>query len=255
MKTVKILGTDYKVIFKDYGYNKASIAIDESLRYSSDLQEQFITITGLEIRANGEIYQDKVYDTYVVSIEGNLLIQENAQSVVDNLGNKIIGFCYIPFETKTMSMPFLFPTDSIDFVKNGKSHKTILTNVNYTLNGSTVLSAKGETEDVANAPNPSPFSPSQSKVIEKIQETAAETQASLSTYEKATDHLNKTAASAMGLYYTERVDENGGTIRYWHDDVSLEKSLLKRAKISVNILKSGRKIQTRRNILCGRKER
>ncbi|MGN0562389.1 MAG: pyocin knob domain-containing protein [Candidatus Fimenecus sp.] len=201
-----------------------SIAIDETRRYSSDLQEQYITITGVEIRANGEIYQDKEYDTYVVSIEGNLLIQENAQSVVDNLGNKIIGFCYIPFEAKTMSMPFLFPTDSIDFVKNGKSHKTILTNVNYTLNGSTALSAKGETEDVANSPNPSPFSPSQSKVIEQIQETAAEMQANLSTYEQATDNLNKTASSAMGLFYTERSDGNGGTIRYWHDRISLEDS-------------------------------
>lgn len=224
--TCAYMDYDGRLRLEWYGYNKASIAIDETCRYSSDLQEQFITITGLEIRANGEIYQDKAYkDTYVVAIEGNLLIQENAQSVVDALSEKIVDFRYIPFEAKTMSMPFLFPTDGIDFVKNGESHNTILTNVNYTLNGSTALSAKGETEDVANAPNPSPFSPSQSKVIEKIQETAAETQASLSTYEQATDHLNKTAASAMGLYYTERFDENGGTIRYWHDDVSLEKSL------------------------------
>lgn len=223
--TCAYMDYDGRLRLEWYGDKKESVTIDETLRYSSDLQEQFITITGLEIRANGEIYQDKVYDTYVVSIEGNLLIQENAQSVVDNLGNKIIGFCYIPFEAKTMSMPFLFPTDSIDFVKNGKSHNTILTNVNYTLNGSTALSAKGETEDIANSPNPSPFSPSQSKVIEEIHETAAETQANLSTYEQATDHLNKTAASAMGLYYTERSDGNGGTIYYWHDNVSLEESL------------------------------
>lgn len=209
-----------------YGEQSNAIELDESMRYSSDLQEQFITITGMEVQSNETVFKSKAYeDAYIVSIEGNLLVQENVQNVVDALGEKIVGFSYIPFEATTIPLPFLFPMDGIDFVKQGVHHATILTNVNYTLNGSTVLSAKGETEDLNNISDPPPFAPSQSVVIGQIKQSIVATESQLTTHEKATDYLNQTAASALGLYHTEITDENGATTYYWHDGSTLKDSM------------------------------
>lgn len=207
-----------------YDSENAVISIDESARYDSDLQEQTITITGVEIHTNDDIVlQSAVFqDDYVISIEGNLLLQGNEQEVVDALGNKIVGFQYIPFEVQTISMPFLFPMDCVDFVKNGTAHRTALTNVNYALNGSTSLAAKGETEEMRSLPSLSPFTPEQTKINQKRDESVEK---ALSAQESAAQYLNQTAASAMGMYYSERTDENGGVIRYWHDNASLENSL------------------------------
>lgn len=213
-----------KLRFGWYEIENAVISIDESARYDSDLQEQAITITGIEIHTNDDtVLQSAVFqDNYVISIEGNLLLQGNEQSVVDALGNKIVGFQYIPFETQTISMPFLFPMDCVDFVKNGTAHRTVLTNVNYALNGSTSLAAKGETEEMRSLPSLSPFTPEQTKINQKRDESVEK---ALSAQESAAQYLNQTAASAMGLYYKEVKDENGGVIRYWHDNESLENSL------------------------------
>lgn len=207
-----------------YDSENAVISIDESARYDSDLQEQAITITGVEIHTNDDAgLQSAVFqDDYVISIEGNLLLQGNEQSVVDALGNKIVGFQYIPFEAQTLSMPFLFPMDCVDFVKNGTAYRTVLTNVNYALNGSTSLAAKGETEEMRSLPSLSPFTPEQTKINQKREENIEK---ALSAQESAAQYLNQTAASAMGLYYKEVKDENGGVIRYWHDNASLENSL------------------------------
>lgn len=207
-----------------YESESSVISIDESVRYDSDLQEQAITISGIEIHTNDDtVLQSAVFqDNYVISIEGNLLLQGNEQSVVNALGNKIVGFQYIPFEAQTLSMPFLFPMDCVDFVKNGTHYETVLTNVNYTLNGSTSLAAKGETEEMRSLPSLSPFTPEQTKINQKREETIEK---ALSAQESASQYLNQTAASAMGMYYSERTDENGGVIRYWHDNESLENSL------------------------------
>lgn len=207
-----------------YENENAVLSIDEADRYDSDLQEQAITITGVEIHTNDDtVLQSAVFqDDYVIAVEGNLLLQGNEQSVVDALGNKIVGLQYIPFEAQTISMPFLFPMDCVDFVKNGTAHRTVLTNVNYALNGSTSLAAKGETEEMRNLPSLSPFTPEQTKINQKRDESVEK---ALSAQESAAQYLNQTAASAMGLYYKEVKDENGGVIRYWHDNESLENSL------------------------------
>lgn len=207
-----------------YENENAVLSIDEADRYDSDLQEQAITITGVEIHTNDDtVLQSAVFqDDYVIAVEGNLLLQGNEQAVADALGNKIVGFQYIPFEAQTISMPFLFPIDCVDFVKKGAAHRTVLTNVNYALNGSTGLAAKGETEELRGLPSLSPFTPEQTKINQKRDESVEK---ALSAQESAAQYLNQTAASAMGLYYKEVKDENGGVIRYWHDNVSLENSL------------------------------
>lgn len=223
--TCAYMDWDGRLRLEWYGDQNNAIELDETMRYSSDLQEQFITVTGIEIHANETVFQSKVYeDTYVVSIEGNLLLQGNEQAVADALGSKLVGFRYIPFEAKTTPMPFLFPMDSVDFVKNGLHHKTVLTNINYTLNGSTSLSAKGETEEINNLPTPSSWTPKQSSTIKEINQNVSEVRENLTTQEKATQYLNQTAATAMGMYYSERSDENGGVVRYWHDAERLENS-------------------------------
>lgn len=207
-----------------YETESPAISIDESARYDSDLQEQTITITGVEIHTNDDtVLQSAVFqEDYVISVEGNLLLQGNEQAVADALGNKIVGFQYIPFTAQTLSMPHLLPMDCVDFVKNGTVHKTVVTNVNYALNGSTSLAAKGETEELRKLPSLSPFTPEQTKINQKRDEHIEQ---SLTAQESATLHLNQTAASAMGMYYKEVTDENGGVVRYWHDNESLENSL------------------------------
>lgn len=220
--TCAYLDWDGRLRLEWYG-DGGTISIDESVRYSSDLQEQFITVTGIVIKTDDTAYHRGTYPyDYMLSIDGNLLIQGDGKNLADALGRKFIGFTYIPFEAKTLAMPFLFPMDKVNFLKAGVTYNTILTNVNYTLNGSTNLAAKGESKESNALPKLSPFTPSQAQENRK-KEVAVEEK--LSAQANATQHLNQTAASAMGMYYSERTDENGGVIRYWHDNESLENSL------------------------------
>lgn len=194
------------------------------------IEEEDVMITGHRFTDDEDnIYPADVNTEYCIETTGNGVF--NAMTVEGKIATAaavdeaIRGFTYRAFTAEIVSLPFLQAGDSIAYHDENGLYQTFITNWEYNPNGKMSISAKAKSlREKGYAPLGS-LTPGQKAIIEQVNKNVEKTKSELSTQEKATDHLNKTAASAMGLYYTERFDENGGTIRYWHDDVSLEGSL------------------------------
>lgn len=216
---------DWDGLLRLQWYEATDISIDESVRYSSSLDENAITVTGVQMEDSaGNVLHDNgdSYDpTYVIRIDGNHLLQDNAQSVVDALGTKLRGFTYTPFSADTVPMPYMWPMDGITFVRSSVSTQTILTNVNCVLNGGTTLEGKGVSEVTASAASTSPFTPEQTKINEF---NKRQTDQKIEATRDMSDYLGSMASTAMGLYKTVVPDGNGGEKIYLHDAPSLEDS-------------------------------
>ena len=129
-------------------YESCSTQITADDRISSDMQENDITITGVQITANDE--GKTVYlsgsDTYALCIEGNLLAQDNLQSVAKALGDQLIGFTYRPYNCQARGLPHLWQMECISYVDAaGITHPSIINQHTYTYNGKSTIAAKGET--------------------------------------------------------------------------------------------------------------
>lgn len=234
--------------------NQSDITITPSIRYSSDVAENDITLSGIEVDVtDNEVYQTSPFtDDYAIAISDNSLIS-NGESVASGLSQRV-GLTYRPFSAKIKSAPYLYPMDVVAFqtkVPDGdtidtesdavlttedgvklttedysesKSVTTILTNVNYTLNGATDISAKGETQARGGYAAQGSLTSQQKLIIKKQQKQLDKTAYDLSTQEKATDYLNNAAAMSLGLFHTEVTDDTGAITYYWHDAKTLEES-------------------------------
>lgn len=234
--------------------NQSDITITPSIRYSSDVAENDITLSGIEVDVtDNEVYKTSPFtDDYAIAISDNSLIS-NGESVANGLSQRV-GLTYRPFSAKIKSAPYLYPMDVIAFqtkVPDGdtidtesdavlttedgvklttedysesKSVTTILTNVNYTLNGATDISAKGETQARGGYAAQGSLTSQQKLIIKKQQKQIDKTVYDLSTQEKATDYLNNAAAMSLGLFHTEVTDDTGAITYYWHDATTLEES-------------------------------
>ena len=108
-----------------------------SERYDSDMYENDISISGVYFKDNEE---GKEYiagsDSYCLDLSGNELIQGYQQLVVDTLYVALKDFAYRPYEASVKPMPYLYPMDKISYVDSkGVTHSTIVTNVNFVING------------------------------------------------------------------------------------------------------------------------
>lgn len=234
--------------------NQSDITITPSIRYSSDVAENDITLSGIEVDVtDNEVYQTSPFtDDYAIAISDNSLIS-NGEPVASGLSQRV-GLTYRPFSAKIKSAPYLYPMDVVAFqtkVPDGdtidtesdavlttedgvklttedysesKSVTTILTNVNYTLNGATDISAKGETQASGGYAAQGSLTSQQKLIIKKQQKQIDKTAYDLSTQEKATDYLNNAAAMSLGLFHTEVTDGTGAITYYWHDAKTLEES-------------------------------
>lgn len=234
--------------------NQSDITITPSIRYSSDIAENDITLSGIEVDVtDNEIYKTSPFtDDYAIAISDNSLIS-NGESVASGLSQRV-GLTYRPFSAKIKSAPYLYPMDVVAFqtkVPDGdtidtesdavlttedgvklttedysesKSITTILTNVNYTLNGATDISAKGETQARGGYAAQGSLTSQQKLIVKKQQKQIDKTAYDLSTQEKATDYLNNAAAMSLGLFHTEVTDDTGAITYYWHDAKTLEES-------------------------------
>lgn len=234
--------------------NQSDITITPSIRYSSDVAENDITLSGIEVVVtDNEVYKTSPFtDDYAIAISDNSLIS-NGESVASGLSQRV-GLTYRPFSAKIKSAPYLYPMDVVAFqvkVPDGdtidtesdavlttedgvklttedysesKSVTTILTNVNYTLNGATDISAKGETQARGGYAAQGSLTSQQKLIVKKQQKQIDKTAYDLSTQEKATDYLNNAAAMSLGLFHTEVTDDTGAITYYWHDAKTLEES-------------------------------
>lgn len=127
-------------------YEQTGVAITASERYSSDMLENDITITGFTCDdGNGNTYLSGTAD-YTIDLSDCGFLTNAYDGVLKELQAARGGFSYRPYSATIKSAPYLFPLDMIRYKdKDGVLHDTIVTNVTLSLNCNTAISGAGET--------------------------------------------------------------------------------------------------------------
>lgn len=127
-------------------YEQTGVTITASERYSSDMLENDITITGFTCDdGKGNTYLSGTAD-YTLDLSDCGFLTNAYEGVLKELQAARGGFAYRPYNATIKSAPYLFPLDMIRYKdKDGVVHDTIVTNVTLALNCNTAISGAGET--------------------------------------------------------------------------------------------------------------
>lgn len=127
-------------------YEQTGVTITASERYSSDMLENDITITGFTCDdGKGNTYLSGTAD-YTLDLSDCGFLTNAYEGVLKELQVARGGFAYRPYSATIKSAPYLFPLDMIRYKdKDGVVHDTIVTNVTLALNCNTAISGAGET--------------------------------------------------------------------------------------------------------------
>lgn len=203
-------------------YEETGETINENTRYSSDIYENDISISGIVFEKNKERYVSGSTE-YAISITGNGLINDNVQEVIENIFNAVKETKYRPFQCSCFPLPYLYPLDAITFIdRAGNEVKTLITHVNFTLNGATSLKAVGETAQSRGYASVNPLTNAESVIIEQIR---GEVNNVVNNRIQTILGFNELISNSMGLYSTTVKKENGSIQTYMHDAKSLEQSM------------------------------
>lgn len=203
-------------------YKPTTAQISPSERYSSDMGENDITISGVEIvDADSNTYLTGD-DAYAFRIEGNELIQRDYQSVCEAIYAEVGGFTYRPYECVVKPMPYLYPMDMVKFVdKKGVFHNTIVTNVIFTMNSGTSVKGQGETETKNGYASGNPLTKQESLIINTVKKALNDT---LNSNVQSVLAFNELITNSLGVYSTVVTLEDGSKKYYMHDAPTLEAS-------------------------------
>lgn len=127
-------------------YEQTGVTITASERYSSDMLENDITITGFTCDdGKGNTYLSGTAD-YTIDLSDCGFLTNAYNGVLKELQAARGGFAYRPYSATIKSAPYLFPLDMIHYKdKDGVVHDTVVTNVTLALNCNTAISGAGET--------------------------------------------------------------------------------------------------------------
>lgn len=202
-------------------YEATNTVLTESERFSSDLLENALEITGIQITEEENVYIAG-NEGYVLNIEGNALIQYGQQNIADTLYAALGGFSYLPFSATVKPMPHLYPLDVISFTdKSGSTHTTIITDCTFRLNLNTVLKGKGETAVRDSYAAVNPLTKRESVIIQTIE---AEQNKTLNDRIQNVLAFNELISNALGLFVTPVVQADRSTVYYIHDKELLAES-------------------------------
>lgn len=202
-------------------YEDTDTEINLSDRYSSDLQENAITISGVQV-----VFGEKKYlignASYAFNVESNSLIQHDPLVIAEGLFGKLYGFSYTPFTATVKPMPHLYPMDKVSFVdKLGVAHSTIITDCTFILNNSTVIEGKGETATKNGYASMNPLTARERAILSKVKNELDDT---ISSKAQALLVLNETICNSIGLRMTVVSTDKEGDVYYFHNNETLENS-------------------------------
>jgi hypothetical protein len=161
-------------------------------RFISDLYEDDIEITGVTYTGTDDTTVVAGTDDYALDLTGNYLVEAGASTIISNINTLVNGFTYRPFEATVINAPYLWPMDAITFTdKDGNDHTTVLTNVNFGLNGTTGLAGRGETAQTNSGTAPSAMTNEQKFMLEKFDASLD----SQSVFDRLTDN-----GTIQGIY-------------------------------------------------------
>ena len=220
--TCAFIDWDGKLCFKWYSDNDFSISPSE--RYSSDMYEQDISISGVQISDD----DDNVYlagtDDYAFNIENNGLIQGDQETVAAAIYEKVKGFTYRPYNCTCKPMPYVYPLDGVIYTdKKGVKHKSIVTNITFKMNAATSLEGKGETNVKNGYASANPLTKGESIVLKKLEKRVSK---KISNYEQANLDMNELISNSLGLYRSTITESNGSVSYYYHNGETLEQSTI-----------------------------
>lgn len=169
-----IMGTnawfDWNGLLRFSWYNNATNYVStRDNRYSSDLYENDLTVTGVEYTNDSGIVIVEGMDDYAIDLTGNAIAGPLIATVLPPLNTALNGFTYRPFTAAAINAPYLWPMDIVTFTdKNGGAHSSALTNVAFGLNGTTALESKGMTYAINKAAQPKGFTREQAQLVNQV---------------------------------------------------------------------------------------
>ena len=179
--------------------------------YSCEISTNDVVITGVKVLEKNKEESDTVITTYeygnegyVISIENNELIKDGSgRQVADRLGQQFTGFRFRKATVQHTSNPTIEAGD-IGFLtdKNENTYPIIIS--------STVFSSGSSQKTLSSAETPSKTNVARYSQVTK-------------NYVAAQEQAKK----ASGLYETLVEQEDGSTIRYYHDKRKLEESSIR----------------------------
>ena len=127
-------------------YEQTGVTITASERYSSDMLENDITITGFTCDTSDGAKYLAGTNEYTLDLSDCGFLSNSLVGVLKELLSARGGFSYRPYSATIKPAPYLFPMDMIHYKdKDGVVHDTIVTNVTLALNCNTAISGAGET--------------------------------------------------------------------------------------------------------------
>lgn len=205
----------------------SDVNLTDSMRFSSDILENMITITGVQISV-GDVVYSAGSDSYAFLISDNMLISHDYADVAANIFSRVGNFSYYPFSATIKTTPNLFPLDVVTYVKGGNSDSSgsvnkpvAIMNTSYKINTNTVLSGEGETAQNAGYASLSPFTGREQRIIQQLHDNYNH---NLNDRIRTVLAFNELMYGAMGLYSTSVTQTDGSTILYLHDRPELENS-------------------------------
>ena len=226
MQLVSITGCcgrmDANGYFRVTPYTSTNVTISSADRFSSELDEKYVDITGIRLINAEGVVTDAGAEGYMVEfMQNDFVVNDFASYLANQLWNYMKGddgkVKYLPYLVTTVSMPHVRPLDKIKIIdEEGNSCDSIVTNYLFRLNNSTKIQAKGIGTVRKNYGKPNDFSRNQSRIIEKAIETL---DTKTSKVEKMIEASNKLFANAMGIYQTAREGR-----LYLHDKKTLDDS-------------------------------
>lgn len=236
-----------KLAFRWYD-TTAGFAMTPANRYSSDIYEQDVTITGLTYTIKSQDSEGKETSTvnvygsagYVFDFTDNLLIAGNAarNQALTVVQSKIIPTTYRPYSAEILPAPWLFPGDAVTYLPVDKDDTaanrvfSVVTNMAYTLNGSTTIAGQGETAQSNSYANTSGLTAAQAQILQRVTDRVTQER---TNREQAILQLNEQIKgvkagkddlliAGLGLYTTEETLSDGSTVYYYHDKQTLDDS-------------------------------
>lgn len=206
MATNAFIDWNGELQFKWYTFPSRVYVSTPALRYSSDHDEDNITITGITYKDSEDVVHVAGTNTYPIDMSDNLLVAANIDTAIQAVSLRLRNFTYRPFEAQTVNAPFLWPMDMIRFTPTGSTTgiNTIVTNVNFGINGKMALAAKGETTKAASYQSPSGFTSAQQQQIERLQQLSHE------AIETAVDNATTQITGATDSHVRFIYDSSGG---------------------------------------------
>ena len=185
-----------------------------------------VIITGVRVvqdssaeNGGGTVSYQSGTDGYVLSVEGNKLIQgDMGNTVASMLGEKLIGIRFRPFDASCLSDPTIEASDiAVITDSKGNSYNTIITSNIFQSGSYQKISCGAQTPARNSAER-------YSKATQAYIDYRKEIQKERTEREKALDALGERIDNSSGLFTTTETKEDGSKIHYMHNKPSLSES-------------------------------